>query len=297
MLQLLVLAVGALLGFAGSRRMRRPEQAAQAASVARSVGGNLGRRKGLSAPELQRACFSEMVRHVRVDQQGRSTAPSRYTLRLHPDDLATVDDARQWFSEGLADALRQAATDHGWRIDGRIELTYEADPGRRPGAPGALAVEPVAAPSARAAAAPGPARVGSPARPAPPALVVRRADTGERTALTGGAISIGRATERGIVIDDTRVSRDHAVLAPARSGWTIADRGSSNGTLVNGRPLAAGAAHRLAPGDVIGIGPVELTVEQEEAAPAPPAGTRALDDAERTRISGEVLPPPRRPRP
>lgn len=294
MLQLLALLVGALAGFVGSRRLRRPERAAQAASVARSVGGNLGRRKGLSAPELQRACFSEMVRHVRVDREGRTTAPSRYVLALHPDDLATVDDARRWFSEGLADALRQAASEHGWRLEGRIELSYEADPARRPGVPSALAIDPDAGRRAEPTLAP-------PAAPATPAasavLVVRRADTGERTALTGGAISIGRATERGIVIDDTRVSRDHAVLAPGRSGWTIADRGSSNGTLVNGRLLAAGAAHRLALGDVIGIGPVELTVEQEAAPAAPPAGTRALDDAERTRISGEVLPPPRRPRP
>ena len=93
MIEVLALPVGAVIGFAGSRRLRRPERAAQAASVARSVGGNLGRRKGLSAPELQRACFSEMVRHVRVDREGRSAAPARYLLKLHPDDLATVDDA------------------------------------------------------------------------------------------------------------------------------------------------------------------------------------------------------------
>lgn len=293
MLPFAALALGALVGFVGSRRLRRPERAAQAASVARSVGGNLGRRKGLSAPELQRACFSEMVRHVRVDPEGRSTAPARYVLRLHPDDLATVDDARRWFSEGLADALRQAASEHGWRIDGRVELSYEADPTRRPGVPGALAVAPDAPKRAKPTDAP-------PLAPSPASgagarsLVVRRADTGERTALTGGAISIGRAPERGIVIDDTRVSRDHAVLTPGRSGWTIADRGSANGTLVNGRPLTPGSTHRLTVGDAIGIGPVELTVEQE--APVPPAGTRALDDQTRTRISGEVLPPPRRPR-
>ena len=100
----------------------------------------------------------------------------------------------------------------------------------------------------------------------------------------------------GIVIDDTRVSRDHAVLAPGRGGWTIADRGSANGTTVNGTRLEGTTSHRLEVGDVIGLGPIELVVEADDA-PAPPVGSRALDDQERTRISGEVLPPPRRPRP
>ncbi|MCB1039492.1 MAG: DUF3662 domain-containing protein [Acidimicrobiales bacterium] len=282
------LLFGALIGFVGSRRLRRPEHAAQAASVARSVGGNLGRRRGLSAPELQRACFSEMVRHVRVDREGRSTAPARYLLELHPDDLATVDDARRWFSEGLAEALRQAADQHGWRIDGRIELSYEADPGRPAGAPNALAVDPVGpARAAPATAPPSPTPRRGTAR-----LSVRRSDTGDRTSLAGDAISIGRANQRGIVIDDKRVSRDHAVLSPSRTGWTITDRGSANGTVVNGQRLAAHEPRLLAVGDTIGLGPFELVVEADEP-PAP--GARALDDHERTRISGEVLPPPRRP--
>jgi len=290
-LPLLALVIGALVGFVGSRRLRRPERAAQAASVARSVGGNLGRRRGLSAPELQRACFSEMVRHVRVDREGRSAAPSQYLLKLHPDDLVTVDDARQWFSEGLADALRQAASEHGWRLDGRIGLDYEADASRRPGVPAALAVAPDAGRRATPGEAPPLPRSGGAGASG---LQLRRADDGSVTVLAGGAISIGRATGRGIVIDDTRISRDHAVLAPVRGGWTIADRGSANGTTVNGERLEPQQARPLVAGDVIGLGPVELVVEP---APAPaPAGTRALDDRERTRISGEVLPPPRRPR-
>jgi pSer/pThr/pTyr-binding forkhead associated (FHA) protein len=289
------LALGALVGFVGSRKLRRPQAAAQAASVARSVGGNLGRRRGLSAPELQRACFSEMVRHVRVDRDGRSTAPARYQLQLHPDDLAVVDETRQWFTDGLVDALRQAAADNGWALAGTVDVTYEADPSRRPGVPTPRAGYPPAPGRAARAAAPAAAPPVRTRGRGPAVLAVRRADTGEQIALTDGAISIGRATERGIVIDDSRVSRDHAVLAPGRAGWTITDRGSANGTVHNGRLLTPRSAQALAVGDAIGIGPVELlVVEVADDRPAP--GSRALDDRERTRISGEVLPPPRRPR-
>jgi pSer/pThr/pTyr-binding forkhead associated (FHA) protein len=45
---------------------------------------------------------------------------------------------------------------------------------------------------------------------------------------------VGRGTECGVVIDDDRVSRRHAALAPGSSGWTVADLGSKNGTRVDG---------------------------------------------------------------
>ena len=92
MLYVVAFVVAAGLGFAGSRLLRRPSSAAQAASVARNVGGSLGARKGLDAPELQRACFSEMVRHVRVNREGRTSAPGAYLLRLNPGDMAVVDE-------------------------------------------------------------------------------------------------------------------------------------------------------------------------------------------------------------
>jgi pSer/pThr/pTyr-binding forkhead associated (FHA) protein len=56
----------------------------------------------------------------------------------------------------------------------------------------------------------------------------------------GGEIVVGRSLECGVVVDDGRVSRRHAALAPGSSGWTVADLGSKNGTLVDGRPVTAG---------------------------------------------------------
>ena len=56
----------------------------------------------------------------------------------------------------------------------------------------------------------------------------------------GEKIVVGRSLECGVVIDDDRVSRRHAALAAGPAGWTVADLGSKNGTLVDGRPLTAG---------------------------------------------------------
>jgi len=55
----------------------------------------------------------------------------------------------------------------------------------------------------------------------------------------GGRTVVGRDRDCGVVLDDDRVSRRHAALASAGSGWTVADLGSKNGTLVDGAPLAS----------------------------------------------------------
>ena len=100
-----------------------------------------------------------MVRHVRVNRQGRTEAPGRYLLQLSPADMEVVEETRTWFIDGLTDALTQAAADNGWELDGTIDIRFEVDPTRRPGVPNALAVEPggskKAQPTAPPPAAPG----------------------------------------------------------------------------------------------------------------------------------------------
>lgn len=288
MLHVLVLLLGAVVGFVGSRKLRRPDRAAAAASVARSVGATVGRRKALTAPELQRACFSEMVRHVQVDRQGRTHAPARYVLHLHPDDLAVVDEARRWFHDGLVDALRQAAADNGWELDRTVSIDIQADPSRHPGAPAATAVPPDQPRSAAPAAAPpaGPRTGEASGR----VLVLVRGDTGERIPLVGDVVTVGRSRDRTITIDDNRVSRAHARIEPGQGGWVVVDEGSSNGTRVGGEELAPNRPRTLRAGDVVGVGPVDLRITTGSG-PGRQPGTRALDDGDRTRISGEVLPP------
>ena len=293
MLPVAAIALGALIGFVGSRKLRRPQHAAQAASVARTVSGSVGRRRTLTAPELQRACFSEMVRHVRVDRQGRTQAPARYLLQVHEADMEVIDETRAWFVDGLRDALQTAAKDNGWTLAGSIDIRFEVDASRRPGVPNALAVDPDGPKRAEPTAPP---PVDRPAVAAPAGLTLVRADTGERIPLGSSPVTIGRSSDATIVVDDTRVSRSHATVEPSRSGWRVTDNGSSNGTTVNGRALAPRSAMALTARDIIGVGPIDLRVEAD-ARGTRPAGTRALDDSDRTRISGEVLPPPRRPRP
>ncbi|HEX8088783.1 MAG TPA: FHA domain-containing protein [Blastocatellia bacterium] len=76
---------------------------------------------------------------------------------------------------------------------------------------------------------------------------------------------IGRASTNAVRIDDSSISRLHASIAQRSNGEiVIADLGSSNGTYVNERMLAANEARALNPGDVIGVGDFKLTVSVVE---------------------------------
>jgi hypothetical protein len=82
---------------------------------------------------------------------------------------------------------------------------------------------------------------------------------GQRLAIGAGGAVIGRSGDSDIVIPAQEVSRRHAQIAPQGGGWVLADLNSTNGVRLNGRTL--GPPTRLRPGDVIEIGPVELTFE------------------------------------
>jgi pSer/pThr/pTyr-binding forkhead associated (FHA) protein len=48
-----------------------------------------------------------------------------------------------------------------------------------------------------------------------------------------GVVTVGRAPEAGIFLDDVTVSRRHAEFRHGAEGWSVRDAGSLNGTYVN----------------------------------------------------------------
>jgi pSer/pThr/pTyr-binding forkhead associated (FHA) protein len=69
--------------------------------------------------------------------------------------------------------------------------------------------------------------------------------------LGGPLITIGRASDNDVIVDDAQVSRHHCQLKLQHGAYSFADLGSRNGSLVNGQPVTEIA---LGPGDVIRIG-------------------------------------------
>jgi hypothetical protein len=86
-----------------------------------------------------------------------------------------------------------------------------------------------------------------------------------------GPFEVGR--QRGCFLADageTSVSRRHAAVFPDDAGWWVADRGSTNGTYLNGTRLGEQPAGPLRAGDIVQFGNVACSVES--AAPRGDAG-------------------------
>lgn len=75
--------------------------------------------------------------------------------------------------------------------------------------------------------------------------------------LTSDRLTIGRDPVCDVAIDDPRVSRHHAELVHDDGGWALVDRGSANGTFLNGARVSATAVR---PGDRIRVGDSELVL-------------------------------------
>jgi hypothetical protein len=56
---------------------------------------------------------------------------------------------------------------------------------------------------------------------------------------SGGAlISIGRASDNDVIVDDPEVSRHHCQLKLQHGAYSLADLGSRNGSWINGQPVS-----------------------------------------------------------
>jgi hypothetical protein len=67
-------------------------------------------------------------------------------------------------------------------------------------------------------------------------------------------MSIGRDQRNDLVLESSSVSRDHAALTLRDERWYVEDRGSFNGTFLNGTRVQPGTPLPLRHADRIGIG-------------------------------------------
>ncbi|HSK03915.1 MAG TPA: FHA domain-containing protein, partial [Kofleriaceae bacterium] len=135
----------------------------------------------------------------------------------------------------------------------------------------------------------------------PPSLAAARIvvtqgnDAGQHLeVIPGKTYTIGRAIDNDFVLTDIAVSRKHFDLRQEDGAWIVVDRGSGNGTLVNGnledQPFV------LANGDLIEIGNTTFRFEQANAPPraqrpVPIAGRYdvEVDEEEPSTVAGKPL--------
>jgi len=79
-------------------------------------------------------------------------------------------------------------------------------------------------------------------------------------------LSIGRSPENDLTVDDDEISRKHAMLVNERGSLEIGDYRTGNGTFVNGQRV--NQKQEIRPGDVIGIGKLQLELCHGDEHPA-----------------------------
>jgi FHA domain len=79
--------------------------------------------------------------------------------------------------------------------------------------------------------------------------------------LDSAPLTVGRGTQNDVRIhQDEFASARHARFEPRRDGVWVQDRGSTNGTFVNGTRIDR--PRRLTPGDVVRVGETDLRYER-----------------------------------
>jgi hypothetical protein len=213
----------------------------------------------------------------RLSGADRTLVPNAFTVRLSPDDLEPLRGIAASLAAELADAALAFARRHAYTLLDRPRIDLVADRSVDPGeilvTPGwidragrrgadALAGEPeddlgTGDQSART----DDTMVFRPPTPTAPRAVLREIGPDgreRRITLDVGGITIGRATDNELVLQDARASRHHARLQARQGRLVLTDLRSTNGTRVNGVPVAEVA---LGEGDRIQMGDTLLVVE------------------------------------
>jgi len=243
--------------------------------------GVFGRKsgEGLQPPELARMLVKEMDDH-RSYSLARIYAPNHFTVYLCSRDRATYRTREAALVAELTDQLERHALTKGYSLAGRPALTFTSDEDLRAGqygilaemmdrpeeqAPPALASTGSARPPATAGERPGagvapsvPLSVAADQGPARQTLLMRHGSHVQE--FQKSRVVVGRSRDADFRLDDPNISRRHAVVYWEDGQAFAKDLGSTNGTLLNGRPIESST---LEDGDVLTLGGCTVVVETE----------------------------------
>lgn len=128
-----------------------------------------------------------------------------------------------------------------------------------------------------------------------PKLIIQQSDREWTVELVEGSNVVGRASKCQVPVPDTNISREHFEIAVQQGVATLIDKGSMNGTFVNGTRVFE---RKLDPGDKIQIGQTTLWFEikktESGATAAKPKGppTDTKVKTERNVVSPTAPPKP-----
>ena len=208
------------------------------------------------AKRLERAMESNQTVSVR-----RILVPNYYRAFLNPQDFETFKPIRTEVEREMATYLAELAQERGFSMveHPRVELVADSGVPRRTIQ---VVAETQAAPAVSQSSDTQVIPTQAAAAPAARARLLLTTSSGTHVIpLDSTLMTIGRGLNNDIILEDSRVSRNHAQLRYRSRRFWLTDLGSTNGTFVNGEPVTERA---LRDGDVVSLGGLELTFRQTD---------------------------------
>ncbi len=195
-----------------------------------------------------------------LNDAGVLCAPNRYTVRLNPADHAALLSAQPDIAVMLSHHLVTLAVESDLHLETAPEVVLLPDPTI---APRGVGVHAAYTENTRETTQMMPVD-HAPQVPQPPKLpqAYLVLDGSRYVPLTRSVVNIGRRRDNFIVLDDTRVSRQHCQLRYRMGQFVLYDLGSKGGTFVNGERVTECA---LRSGDVLSLAGVQMVYVQDDS--------------------------------
>ena len=222
------------------------------------------------------------------DEAGQMVAPNVYTLLAHPESIGYWKKPE--LLDTLIDILEASAQQSRIRFDGAPSITIAEDALLARDAFNLIAsfkTHPLA--ETRDMNSDTSAETGSEGDEVLPENAFVIIEGVKTFQLNVPVVNIGRRLDNTLVIDDPRVSRNHAQLRAIKGRFVLFDLNSTGGTFVNGQRANQTV---LYPGDVISLAGVSLIFGQDN-----PVSRKDIDDTAPRSDAGSdrataVIPPP-----
>jgi hypothetical protein len=201
---------------------------------------------------------------------GERFAPNVYWVYLNPADYEALRETRPNLPDDLARSLIELATRAGLRLTDQPAVEIHADeriPRRQVSVAGQYVAQNTAPISQTAEI-----NISQIAalRQASDASLVHSfliLEGRRHVPLVKPVVTLGRALDNDVVLDDPRVSRHHAQLRVRQGRYVLYDTGSSGGTFVNQLPVSEVV---LNAGDVISLAGAQIIFGEDTPTPAQP---------------------------
>jgi hypothetical protein len=201
--------------------------------------------------EIGRAIIRRLETQRTITTEG-TTVPNNIVVHLCPSDVERMGSVLNNLADELCALVRDHANGEKYRLVGPIDITLVSDPSVQEGQ---ISVK----------------TSFDQGRGANRGVLV--AHSGERIPLTKDVMTIGRLTTCDVPLSDSQVSRLHAEIHKTAEGYELLDKGSTNGTRVNGATITS---HQLIVGDEIQFGSTNFVFHADDLVSPPTTNTASV---------------------